>query len=202
MEMYTGWLKVPQGLSTKTRLKKEYGLRPGKECDPVAIVKGYTPIGQKEFDLYQISDCIEIKKRKIDINNLTMDDKTLSDALYIINKSAKKSRDTKQENYDLGRHGIVSASKTRQSKLYELKDKVIGRLEQQGRLTFLGYHTQFEQVLWSYQIGNHTFHMPGFKYTGLKFLGDLTEKIKAAQTKQTDINYFQSVKILEEYLAE
>lgn len=201
MEMYAGWAKVPQGLSTKTRLKNEYGLRPSKECDPVAIVKGNTPRGWKEFNLYQIADCIVIKKRNIDINNLTMDDKTLSDALYIINKSAKKSRDTKQENYDLGRHGIVSASKTRQSKLYELKDKVIRRLKQQGRLTFLGYHTQFEQVLWSYQIGNHTFHMPCFKYTGLKFLGDITEQIQAAQTKQTDINYFQSVKILEEYSA-
>ncbi|MFC7062757.1 hypothetical protein [Halobacillus seohaensis] len=201
MNTYKGWESIPAHLGTKTRLKEQDGLRPEKETKPVALVKALTPRGYKEFDLFDKADCVEIKKRKVDVSFLDYSDKCLSDALYMVNKSAKKSRDTKTKSYSSGKHAVVSRSKTRQERLYDLKDKALKKLEKTGRLTLRGYHKQSDNYLHLYEFGRHTFHKP-VRYVdkSAAYLGEIEGIIGSERSKETQLNYFQAVKLLENYV--
>jgi len=93
------WQDVPEGLYTKTVLKNENGLKPITEDNPDAFMKSYIQGKWRTYNLYHIGNCKMIKKRSTDISEFSLDEKTIVAAMYVINKSAKKSRDTKEIIY-------------------------------------------------------------------------------------------------------
>lgn len=60
-------------------------------------------------------------------------------ALYILNKSAKKSRDTANKSKNVG---IVTRCRNRKNQLYKLKHAVMEKLVRDEKLTFQGIHFQ------------------------------------------------------------
>jgi len=137
LKTYSRWSNVPENLKTKTQLK-EIGLKPSNINNFKAKFKS----SYGTYDLFDINDCIKIKKRKVDISDIPMTDENIAEALYVINKSAKTSRDTKGFYYEDGRHDIVKRSKNRESKLYNLKDKVLNKLIEENKVEVIGTHKQ------------------------------------------------------------
>lgn len=76
------------------------------------------------------------------VNNLPETDENIARALYIINKSAKVSRDTKSRRYRNGDYRICNAAKTRMLSHYCLKDAVIKKLIAENRMEFVGINKQ------------------------------------------------------------
>lgn len=142
MQQFRKWSEVPENLKTKTQLK-EMGLKPRKKDQFAAIIKFYR-YGWQESKLYDVvADTIEIKKRRvvaIDESDITSEN--IGAALYVINTSARKSRDTKALNYQMRRHSEVQKAKNRQQSLYDLKDKVISKSLTDGIASIVGYHIQ------------------------------------------------------------
>lgn len=135
------WSKVPEHLKTKTQLK-ELGLKPLDESNFQATIKVRQNGATREFNLYDISLTRLIKRRITNIDDIEIKPETIAEALYVINKSAKKSRDTKEVNYDWGNHDIVSRAKIRQNSLYALKEEVLKKCIVNGFAEVMGYHTQ------------------------------------------------------------
>lgn len=201
MKTYSGWHNIPGDMSTKTRLRNEFGLKPSKSAEPVAIVKAQYNNKWNAYNLYRMDDCIEIKKRKIDISDFEMDNKTIADALYIINKSAKVSRDTKVENYKCRQFKVVNAAKTRQLKHYALKDEVINKLKIEDRIKLEGYHKQFDNYLLTYRLEHRIFHLPVKEVNGdISYLGSIEEVISSEKRSINRMNYYQARKLLEQYV--
>lgn len=124
------------GYYTKTQLSQMKPARkPINEDCPKALYKK-----MREFDLFHIDETIEKKQNKVE--PLIMCDENIAKSLYIINKSAKKSRETKNEKYSSGKHSQVKSAKNRENKLYKLKDDVLNLLLEEGKAKIEGYHTQ------------------------------------------------------------
>ncbi|KOO46684.1 hypothetical protein AMD01_11315 [Priestia koreensis] len=205
---YKGWSNVPEDFKTKTQLK-EIKLKPVAEELPDAYVKAQTKYGWKEFNLYHIKNTQEIKSRVINVREFPITLKNIENALYIINKSAKKSRDTKVLNYSIRKHGIVSVAKKRQMKLYDLKNDVIDKLISENKLSIKGWHKQnlngYDTPLLLMQIVDITFHMP-ISFEELKnslekpqYLGEIGV-ISAQPTRKIDMKFSEAVSLLEKYL--
>lgn len=146
--MFKGWGKVPENYKTKTQLKA-MGLKPKDESKPDEKVYASAGGRMNYFDLYDVDNTIEIKKKKpADISDMDLNSVNIGESLYVVNKSALKSRDTKAANYSLGNHGVVKNAKSRQYNLYDLKDKVINKAIQEGVAQVLGYHIH-ETTVWN-----------------------------------------------------
>lgn len=78
----------------------------------------------------------------------------ICEALYLINKSAKKSRDTANRSED---QGIKLRCRNRKQKLYNLKHRTIDKLVQEGYLKKAGIHAQ--------EGKNSTFYLTYFTST-------------------------------------
>nr|WP_194950002.1 YkyB family protein [Anoxybacillus flavithermus] len=181
---------------------KQLKLKPVNVDKPDAYVK--TQIGTKWviYNLYHINNCIKVKSRVTQIRTFELTDENIAEALYIINKSAKKSRDTKQKKYYEGKYSVVNRSKTRQMKLYALKDEVISKLRSENKMEVLGYHVQgYENYLLLLKLADYTFHTPVNKLDtkGLEFLGEI-DLIPAEKTKKTTLKFSEAVKLLETYI--
>lgn len=127
---YKRWDDVPEHFKTKTQLKT-IGLKLPKNIEPSASIRCQIYSGWKELNLYSIENCIPIKKAPA-IKQIELTVENLAEALYIINKSTKKSRDTKKENYGIGKHEIVQRAKKRENELYNLKDRVLNKMMDEG----------------------------------------------------------------------
>ncbi|MGJ7044629.1 hypothetical protein [Thermoanaerobacterium thermosulfurigenes] len=97
-----------------------------------------------------IKNFIKTKKQKI--RELEITPQNIAESLYIINKSAKKSRDSKQKNYDMGNYGITARCKDREQYLYTLKDKVIKKILDLNWGIIKGYHTQEREYYYETEI--------------------------------------------------
>lgn len=203
---FVGWDKIEEGYFTKTTLKNEYGLKPRDVNEHDVTLKAYMQGKWRDFVLYHIDNTVEIKKRKIADIDPTIEN--LSQALYVINKSAKVSRDTKNENYQRRRHGIVSAAKKRQEHLYSLKDATLNKLLKEKLANVKGYHKQKSSYNDEYnyliliEFGDFTFHKPSFpgQVENLVELGEVN-KISSEKTFKAKINFFESEKLLEKYIS-
>lgn len=203
---FVTWNKVEEGYYTKTKLRNDFGLKPRDEKDYDATLRAYMSGSWRDYVLYHIDDTVEIKRRKI--ADIEPTDQNLAEALYIINKSAKVSRDTKTENYTWGRHKIVATSKTRQNQLYEIKDAVIKKLLREEKMHIIGYHQQKSK--WNGdnlyfllgEIKGYQFHIPTGQHivTSYNYLGEI-ERISAERTRQVSLKFFESKKMLEKYIA-
>lgn len=197
------WQDVPEELFTKTVLKNEHGLKPIDESNPDAFMKSYIHGKWRTYNLYHIDNCKQIRRRVTDITGFILDDKTIASAIYVINKSAKKSRDTKQINYYRGKHRVVQRAKRRSFEIYELKNMVIDKLMDENRMEIIGYHKQqsFDNHLLLLNIADFTFHTPISKEDSniYKYLGEIGI-ISASIGRKVDIKFNQAVKLLEKYL--
>lgn len=198
---FQGWSKVANGYHTKTRLRNEFGLKPLNEEEYDATAKLYVNGRWGDYLLYHVDNCIEVKKRQV--AELPITDAAIAEALYLINKSAKVSRDTKQENYYVGNHFIVKAAKTRQTKLYELKNEVLKKLIAKGKITVKGYHEMSGNIFLLLELEGFSFHMPiqeKQKTKGLEHLGKLDGKISAEKTISVSMNFFEAENLLRRYI--
>lgn len=93
-----------------------------------------------------------IKTRKSHIRKLDITPENIAEALYVINKSAKKSRDTAERNYLKGKHGITALAKERKIMLYEIKDKVLKKALELNWAKITGYHIQEIEHLYKIPI--------------------------------------------------
>ena len=207
MITYRKWEEVPENLKTKTQWCREK-MKPIDESRPDAYIKKYFYNKWREFALYDRKNCVPVRAVNRKIREIPMTVENIAEALYIINKSAKKSRDTKTENYKFGRYAVVNQSKTRQNHLYMLKDEVIDILEREGLAKVRGYHVQTfdydkECYLKMYEIAGFTFHQPidFIESSKLQYLGAINEKI-SAQGVKTTLKFNESINLLERFLNE
>lgn len=160
---FSRWSQVPEHLKTKTQLK-ELGLKPLDESDVQATIKVRQHGSTREFDLYDISMTRPINKRIVNIDSIEITPETIAESLYVINKSAKKSRDTKELNYSWGYHDVVSRAKIRQNQLYALKEEVLEKCIATGIAEVLGYHAQKLEHLRFEWVDTDEIVGSGFKY--------------------------------------
>lgn len=167
--------------------------------------------GKINYNIYDVRDVILLyinqdyptKKEKL-LACVDQSDENIAEALYIINKSAKKSRDTRNLAYDLNKHGVCHTAKTRSRRLYHLKDVVISKMIAENRASFLGIKRQIVDdetiYLKTYLIGDRQFHMP---YSGRvdkeKLIPGVIEGMISAEKKSTSLNFNEAVNLLEEY---
>ncbi|GEM02533.1 hypothetical protein SAMN05421839_1429 [Halolactibacillus halophilus] len=194
--------QIPDHLATKTTLLKIHHRKITEQTKVRGTVSLYTPHGHKTFNLYAIEDAIPIKKRHVEIKHVHLTDKTLSEALYIINKSAKKSRDAKNLAYLLGDHQTTQSQKSRQQNLYKLKDKTLAILAAQGKLIYLGYHEMDDDYLYLYRFGEYTFHIPKQAEGNPPLLNDLSEPISSEQTRKTTLRFREAQALIQRFLKE
>lgn len=197
---------VELDLYTKTHLNR-MRLKPKKDAiSEMHLV--YTDDTWKEFKFYKLEDAEEIKiKAKPVIRELESTPENLCQSLYIINKSAKRSRDTKGRQYEQGHHGMVSKAKERQNNLYVLKDAAIDNMLRDSILKIKGYNIQmldFERmylILYSYK--DYSFHKIVEKYQtkGMKYLGEIDSKI-SAECKIKGIKFNEAVNLIKRYIGE
>ncbi|MGL4449935.1 MAG: YkyB family protein [Sarcina sp.] len=187
----------------------EQGLKIKKDAQPIKYVDVQVAGHWKRgIRAYAMEDTIEIIKRNVKLLEPTVTN--LCKALYLINKSAKISRDTKIINYKSKNFKTVNGAKTREVKLYELKDKVIDKMYSEGLLKLEGYHTQksFKEVpiLLLYRSDKYAFHKPIFEkekqLTYIKNFENLGEiDIISSERKEIKgINFFEAKLLLENYI--
>lgn len=198
---YQGWSRVPEGYYTKTKLRNELGLKPFNEAVHDATLRAYVNGSWKEFILYHVDNCIEIKKRKVVEHPIT--ELSIAESLYLINKSAKVSRDTKQENYHAKKHSVVQAAKTRQNKYYDLKETVLQKLQTENRVTVKGYHTMSGGEFLLLELQGFTFHMPVLDIPeGIENLGELVQQISSEKSISVSVNFFEAENLLNRYICQ
>ena len=122
---------------------------------------------RKTYFMYSIPSIIRVNEEGIEEKAYDIEptDENLASALYLINKSAKISRDTKWKAYDDGKHGVCHAAKTRSENLYDLKDRAMKKLISEGRMTYVGINDQTMEgvhiaYLDQYVMGEFSFHIP------------------------------------------
>lgn len=208
---FKGWYEVEEqnqnglNLYCKAQLKK-MGLKPKKDAIS-EIHKVRVNCRWRDFEFYKIEDTIKIKKKaKTVIRDLEIIPENLCKSLYVINKSAKKSRNSKQDNYYKRNYGIVDRCKTRQNELYTLKNNTINEMINDGILTLKGYHIQriHEPIyLLYYTYKDYGFHVledeAVIKADEIGYLGEIGV-ISAEATRKTDIKYTEAVALLKKYL--
>lgn len=189
-------------LYTETQLKRDLKMKL-KEDAKGEWIKIYTGGRWKEFEFFKIDQAIPLKTRKkVEIKDIEINPKNICEALYVINKSAKISRDTKKLNYGRGNYGVVSGAKTRETKLYELKNKVMDKLIKNNILKLLGYHMQGETYLKLYKYDNYTFHniSNAKEVEGLENLGNI-DLISAEYKIKPIIKFTDATNLLNKYIS-
>ncbi|MCD3319508.1 hypothetical protein G8V07_11500 [Clostridium botulinum D/C] len=208
---FKGWYEVEEknakglNLYCKAHLKR-MGLKPKKESVS-QIHKVRVNCKWRDFEFYKLEDAIEIKKKiKTVVRDLEITPENLCKSLYVINKSAKKSRDTKQCNYYKRNYGIVDRCKTRQNELYTFKNDTIDKMIDDKILILKGYHIQRirEPIhLLYYVYKNYGFHVLEKKelidVDEIKYLGEIGI-ISSESTRKTDIKYTEAIALLKKYI--
>ncbi|UFT97719.1 hypothetical protein KO561_10840 [Radiobacillus kanasensis] len=199
---FHGWSNIPKNYYTKTKLKNEMGRKPLDVKKYDATLKAMAGGKWRHFVLYHIDHTVPIKPRKVDISKFEFSIQHLSEALYRINKHAKKHRDTKQENYYEGNHKIVGAAKTKQLKYYDLKELVLEKLLEENKAAIKGYHKMFDSYYLLIECGNFTFHRPLSQHEIDEFIDlvEIDEKISSEPVKEISINFYEAEKLLEKYI--
>ncbi|MBP3041876.1 hypothetical protein J9303_20885 [Bacillaceae bacterium Marseille-Q3522] len=93
MEHFNRWNEVPSHLKTKTQLK-ELDLKPISELEYQATIIAKYNKRCSFYKLYDVNTACKPIKRRI-VKEIEITDANIAESLYIINKSAKLSRDTK-----------------------------------------------------------------------------------------------------------
>lgn len=199
VEYFTGFKNAPEDCYTKNVLNTDFGLKPLNDEIPDAQGKVYIHGNWRLVSTYHIDNCKEIKRRVVKEYDLTI--QNIAESLYLINKSAKISRDTKQLKYENRKHAIVKSAKTRQEKLYSLKNKALNKLVEEGIAETLGYHTFNDSNYILLKVDKFTFHQFSHNVKDLSFLGDIEGKISSEKTATTNLKFHEAVSVIERFIA-
>lgn len=180
---------------------KELGFKIKEGEKPFVYVDVYVNgFWKRNVPAYKIEQTSKISKRRTDIRLLDINNENLCISLYVINKSAKKSRDTKQKSYDSKIFKTTNYSKTRETLLYQLKKEVIYKMVSEGRLQVIGYHKQFENYLIVYKYKEYSFHIPtNFVPKDITYLGEIESLISSESNIKT-IKFSEAKLLLKTYL--
>ncbi|MGU9052079.1 YkyB family protein [Clostridium perfringens] len=180
---------------------KELGFKIKEGEKPFVYVDVYVNgFWKRNVPAYKIEQTSKISKRRTDIRLLDINNENLCISLYVINKSAKKSRDTKQKSYDSKIFKTTNYSKTRETLLYQLKKEVIYKMVSEGRLQVIGYHKQFENYLILYKYKEYSFHIPtNFVPKDITYLGEIDSLISSESNIKT-IKFSEAKLLLKTYL--
>ncbi|WP_415323051.1 YkyB family protein [Clostridium perfringens] len=180
---------------------KELGFKIKEGEKPFVYVDVYVNgFWKRNVPAYKIEQTSKISKRRTDIRLLDINNENLCISLYVINKSAKKSRDTKQKSYDSKIFKTTNYSKTRETLLYQLKKEVIYKMVSEGRLQVIGYHKQFENYLILYKYKEYSFHIPtNFVPKDITYLGEIESLISLESNIKT-IKFSEAKLLLKTYL--
>lgn len=163
------------------------------------------------YFLYDVNDTISLfhsgdyPKKQTRHYEIDQNDENIAEALYIINKSAKKSRDTRHTAYHMRKHGVCHAAKTRSIQLYALKNHVIQKMISEGKASFLGFKKQIVNnnavYLKTYAIADRQFHIPcDDEVNDSCLLPGAIERMISAEKKNTVLNYIQALTLLKKYV--
>ncbi|MFY8224209.1 YkyB family protein [Clostridium perfringens] len=180
---------------------KELGFKIKEGEKPFVYVDVYVNgFWKRNVPAYKIEQTSKIRKRRTDIRLLDINNENLCISLYVINKSAKKSRDTKQKSYDSKIFKTTNYAKTRETLLYQLKKEVIYKMVSEGRLQVIGYHKQFENYLILYKYKEYSFHIPtNFVPKDITYLGEIESLISSESNIKT-IKFSEAKLLLKTYL--
>ena len=152
------------------------------------------------MEAYRLSNSCKIRKNPVEVS-----DSRIAVSLYIINKKAKEDRD-EISSFSLSKADYYRRC-GRKNDLYFLKDRVLEKLDSEGKLKALGYHT-VEGDRWHryicYGFEGFTYHMrvnkSDSRCNGLADLGVLTNWISSKRSVKTSMRYTTAVRVLHAYL--
>jgi hypothetical protein len=111
-------------------------------CDSYTYSRKHI-LSQKDNAIEYLKKLEEKKEKRREKNDaIEINLSSIAEALYVLNKSAKTSRDSKKNAYETMKHDIVKRAKNRQDKIYEIKDMVINKLCEEELIRPIGYHIQ------------------------------------------------------------
>lgn len=137
-----------------------------------------------------------------------MTDEEIFKSLYVLNKSAKKSRDTQKKASAENRSAVFKRAKQRKDFIYTVKHLVMEKLIADEKLKFIGIHKQdinghsFYLVYYKSEMG-FSYHRPATKKEIKDF--ESAEKmpmtvVPATQNYAHDIGYKKAMEILLSYI--
>ena len=164
---------------------------------------------RKTYFMYSIPSIIGASSVKFESKTYDVEptDSNLVEALYLVNKSAKVSRDTKQKAYAEGDHSVCHAAKTRAEKLYDLKDRAMKKLVDEGKMSFVGVQGQKigdTRVCYldKYAMCGFSFHVPHVGAVNeAEILSVIEGTISAEKTRKVGLTFSEAKYLLERYTA-
>ena len=117
----------------------------------------------------------------------------VAEALYVINKEAKKYRDKQNEHADNAYsyynhylpkktlHYLLHQSKDKKEQLYALKNATLSKLINETSSEPIGYHRFTHNCMDCYKIGGYTFHIN--EHTSDNYLGTIDSLIPSKKNK-------------------
>ena len=165
--------------------------------------------GRKTYFMYSIPSIIRASAVKFETKSYDVEptDTNLVEALYLVNKSAKVSRDTKQKAYAEGDHNVCHAAKTRAEKLYDLKDRAMKKLVDEGKMSFVGVQSQRigdTRVCYldKYEMEGFSFHVPHVgQVNEAEILSVIEGEISSEKTRKVGLTFSEAKYLLETYVA-
>ena len=202
---YKSWAFVPDNIKTKTGWSKE-GKRI-KKGEVGHFDKVYTYDKWRTFEFFtenQVEDKRKVNRKPKPPLEMTVEN--LATSLYLINKSAKVSRDSKSRFYFSNQHSKTKSAKTRQLNLYQLKDEVLEMTLLDEYAFVKGYHKIDNAYFHLISFGGLTFHRPTTvdKIEGLAYLGDIENPISSEVKSEIKkgITLAQAKELLKRYIGE
>lgn len=135
-------------------------------------------------------------------------DKELLESLYVLNKSAKKSRDTQKKAIQEHRIAVAKRAKARKDFIYKIKHLAMKKLVLEDKLKFIGIHKQdisggsFYLAYYKSKEG-FSYHRPATKAEIKMYKEHVIasmDVVPADIKRKPDIGYEQAVKILLTYI--
>lgn len=145
--------------------------------------------------------------RKVKVVSKMSVDK-VAEALYVINKEAKKYRDKQSEHADNAYsyhehylpqktlHYLLHQSKDKKEQLYALKNAALSKLIKETDATPIGYHRFAHNCMDCYKIGAYTFHID--EHTSNNCLGAIDSLIPSKKNRSMPLK--DAIILLKVYL--
>ena len=135
-------------------------------------------------------------------------DEVIFKSMYILNKSAKKSRDTQKKANKENNLPLMRRAKTRKDFIYKIKHLAMEKLIEEGRLEFIGIHkqdvnhTSFYLAYYKSAEG-FSYHRPATKQEIKLYKEDSIQTmtvVPATVKRKQDIGYMEAIEILLKFI--
>jgi hypothetical protein len=125
-------------------------------------------------------------------------------AVWALNRSAKRYRDSGQSHYLHANHGLAGHAKNTKENYYDLKAQALEQLLTEGKLTVMGYQLFGENKYWTevLQGDGFTFHRPCARPSTQYRDCQVLETIPAKERSAREPRVKDAIYTVENYLAE